>query len=429
MGALTSEAYRFRARPWDIEDAGSVCTFCPSQCNVNLTVRDEQVKRVLGRDNLEVDDGWLCDKGRFGFQMIDPEHRITQPMVRRGGALRPRAGPEAIEAAADGLRARRAGRRIVGGTSNEEGYLVQRIVRGALGSRTSTSQLEGRRRRGDARPRPRATLPKLLGCRDVRSRHRRVVLLIGSDPLHDADPRPADPQGGPPQRRPSPVASERPTALDGGADEAVRYAPGDGAGFLAELAAAVGGTAMSGARASWAGAERIVVVCRAPPDRLGEAETPSRRCSPSPPSGRRRLLEVPETPTPAACARPAASDAGPGFRPREAARGGIRAALEDGEDAAFLVKPTPSATTRTARPGRGARQADFVVAISMFENASTKHADVVFPAETHAEKEGTVTHPDGRLQRVRPTSRIPARCARAGRCCWSSRRRSATSPG
>ena len=48
VGALTSEAYRFRARPWDIEDAGSVCTLCPSQCNVKFTVRDEQVARVLG---------------------------------------------------------------------------------------------------------------------------------------------------------------------------------------------------------------------------------------------------------------------------------------------------------------------------------------------------------------------------------------------
>ena len=88
MGALTSEAYRFRARPWDIEDAGSVCTLCPSQCNVKFTVRDERVARVLARDNKDVDDGWLCDKGRFGFQMIASADRITEPMVRRGGALR-----------------------------------------------------------------------------------------------------------------------------------------------------------------------------------------------------------------------------------------------------------------------------------------------------------------------------------------------------
>ena len=53
VGALTSQPYRFRARPWDIEGAGSVCTLCPAQCNVSFTVRDERVLRVLARDNAE----------------------------------------------------------------------------------------------------------------------------------------------------------------------------------------------------------------------------------------------------------------------------------------------------------------------------------------------------------------------------------------
>src|SRR5687767_5787730 len=136
VGALTSEAYRFRARPWDIEDAGSVCTLCPSQCNVKFTVRDEQVRRVLARDNAEVDDGWLCDKGRFGYQMINSPDRLTEPMIREGGNVRPASWPEAVEAAAKGLRAHRERTAALAGagTSNEEGYLIQRIVRGALGS-------------------------------------------------------------------------------------------------------------------------------------------------------------------------------------------------------------------------------------------------------------------------------------------------------
>ena len=78
VGALTSTAYRFRARPWDIEDSGTVCTLCPAQCNVTLTLRDDaKVVRVLARDNEEVDDGWLCDKGRFGYQAFAAEERIT----------------------------------------------------------------------------------------------------------------------------------------------------------------------------------------------------------------------------------------------------------------------------------------------------------------------------------------------------------------
>src|SRR5436189_103793 len=85
VGALTSKPYRFRARPWDIEQAGSICTLCPAQCNVSFTVRDDRVLRVLSRDHKEVDDGWLCDKGRFAYQAIHADERITRPLIRDGG--------------------------------------------------------------------------------------------------------------------------------------------------------------------------------------------------------------------------------------------------------------------------------------------------------------------------------------------------------
>ncbi len=136
VGALTSRPYRFRARPWDIEDAGSVCTLCPSQCNVTLTVRDERVLRVLARQNDEVDDGWLCDRGRFAYPALGrhpprrwreptrPGPRVTEPLIRDGGELRPVSWERALEEAAAGLA--RAGARtgaLVGGGSDERGGL------------------------------------------------------------------------------------------------------------------------------------------------------------------------------------------------------------------------------------------------------------------------------------------------------------------
>ena len=116
VGALTSRAYRFRARPWDIEGAGTVCAGCPAQCNVELTVRDERVLRVLARDHDEVDDGWLCDKGRFSYQAMHSDERIITPMVREGVELLPASWDKAIAAAAsraeEGRQPRgRAGRR------------------------------------------------------------------------------------------------------------------------------------------------------------------------------------------------------------------------------------------------------------------------------------------------------------------------------
>src|ERR671919_490201 len=136
VGALTSTAYRFRARPWDIEGSGTVCTYCPSQCNVELTVRDDRVLRVLARDNEDVDDGWLCDKGRWGHQAIASPDRVTQPLIRDGGMLRPASWEKALDTAAAGLaKAGPATCALVGGAAtNEEGYLLQRIFREALGS-------------------------------------------------------------------------------------------------------------------------------------------------------------------------------------------------------------------------------------------------------------------------------------------------------
>ncbi|MBA2638283.1 MAG: (2Fe-2S)-binding protein, partial [Solirubrobacterales bacterium] len=136
VGALTSRPYRFRARPWDIEHGGSVCTLCPAQCNVQFTVRDDRVLRVDSRQHDGVDDGWLCDKGRFAYQHMHVDERITQPLVRDGGELRPVSWERALEEAEITLgRARgRVGAVVGGETTNEEGFLLQALMRRALGS-------------------------------------------------------------------------------------------------------------------------------------------------------------------------------------------------------------------------------------------------------------------------------------------------------
>ncbi len=232
VGALTNYTYRFRARPWDIEQAGSVCTLCPSQCNVSFTVRDEEVKRVLARDNADVDDGWLCDRGRYGFQMFGAQERVTEPRLKGGGAT---DWETAIAKAAAGLKAAgAASAAIVGDASNEEGYLVQRILREALGS----PHVESRRAGGPSR----ATLLR-LSQPDVSARVRDIddadaILVVGTDPLHsspilDLRVRKAIRRNGAKLA----VATDRPTALDGGAQAVTRYAPGNAGPFLSELAA------------------------------------------------------------------------------------------------------------------------------------------------------------------------------------------------
>ena len=183
VGALTSQPYRFRARPWDIEGAAGICTLCPAQCNVTFTVRDDRVMRVLARDHAGVDDGWLCDKGRFAYQAIHADERITRPMVRDGGELREVSWERALSTAAGLSRHRgRVGALAGGQTSNEEGFLLQRLIRQGLGSTDIDSRtgagVSAATMRALSAPGLQASVP------DLEFAH--TVLLVGVEPLDDA---------------------------------------------------------------------------------------------------------------------------------------------------------------------------------------------------------------------------------------------------
>jgi NADH dehydrogenase/NADH:ubiquinone oxidoreductase subunit G len=82
VGALTSTQYRFEARPWEIQNVPTVCGHCPVGCNLSATTREGKVKRILSRNHPEVDEGWLCDKGRFAFTHLHADDRIGDPLRR-----------------------------------------------------------------------------------------------------------------------------------------------------------------------------------------------------------------------------------------------------------------------------------------------------------------------------------------------------------
>ena len=422
VGALTSYTYRFRARPWDIEDAGSICTLCPSQCNVKFTVRDERVLRVLARDNTEVDDGWLCDKGRFAFQMFNSADRITRPMVRAGdGSLSPISWDEAVRRVASGLRdaGERASALVGGGTSNEEGWLTQRMLRQGGSSNVDSS----------ASPVDSGLLGELsrpeLGAKIADLDNADAILVIGVDPLHempilDLRIRKAVRRG----QAKLMIASERPTALDGGAEDAVRYAPGEAASFVRALAGALGAEGYDTDGPFEKEAAAIAQALRDAPDQAiiwGERlwRSPGaveallacarvcemhKRIGPG-------LLEVPEESNGRGLREVGClPGARAGLEPGDTGLGS--AAIKDGLAAhelgtMLLVNSDPVRTHADADGWRQALAGNFVVAISSFEDESTRLADIVIPAETWAEKEGTVTHPDGRLQRLRRNVPLP----------------------
>src|SRR3954447_20429670 len=408
VGALTSRPYRFRARPWDIEGSGSLCTLCPSQCNVTFTVRDDRVLRVLARQHDEVDDGWLCDKGRFAYQAIHVDERVTAPLLRDGGELRPVSWERALEEAAAGLRrAQGSIRALAGGdATNEEGLLLRRLLAETLDSTAIESQLGGgpgpELARALAHPALQATVP------DLEFAHAVLVLdteLVDDMPIVDLRIR----KGVRRNHVRLAVATSRPSSLDPNAQAVARFAPGAGEAFVAALSAAFGGGGVLDELAEAAGTtvdevravagalrgEDIVVV-------WGEHLTAGERGA----YAARALLNVAgrlglrDREGAGLLEVPAATN-GRGLREVGCVPEGD---LPDAPNAIYLLHTDPlrDAPDRHAWAQRLENATTVVAHAAFLTDAVREHATVVFPAESHAEKDGTVTHPDGRIQRLRP---------------------------
>jgi NADH-quinone oxidoreductase subunit G len=456
VGALTSTAYRFRARPWDVEEAGSVCIGCASQCNVRYTVRDDdKVLRVLARDNDEVDDGWVCDKGRFGYESFHSPERVLTPMVRDGGYLREVSWERALTEAAKALV--RGGARTAalagGATTNEEGYLLQHLMRAGLGSPHLDSgvaaAIEPNQARLLARPEISARVSDIdyadailvvevepvdeapvLDLRIRKARRRngaRVIALTSRGSALDDPATGLGGEAGDPSVRFAPGAAEAALAALAAALDSPRSGEASDAGGdpssagergrrIADLAARAGADAaqVEAAAALLAEAGDVVVLwgeraaqgerggravdaLLAIADALGIAERPESGLIEIPTGANGRgLREAGVSPTLA----PGLADA----PERGMAADEIGRALGAGELSTLLLlhaNPLRDLSDRAAWQA-GLARADAVVAFAEFVTPElAEHATVVFPAECNAEKEGTLTHPDGRLQRVR----------------------------
>src|SRR2546430_1463435 len=135
VGALTSRQYRFISRPWDLDRTPSICPGCSMGCNIQLDARNNRIGRFQSRENLAVDDSWLCDYGRYSFPNFQRQS-MERPRVRRDGRLEEVTYDEAIAFTVDGLK--RAGGQAAGWASpadtNEELVLFRRPVREVLRS-------------------------------------------------------------------------------------------------------------------------------------------------------------------------------------------------------------------------------------------------------------------------------------------------------
>lgn len=133
VGALTSDVYRFRARPWDNNPTDSTCTLCPVGCSLILDSRDGQIMRTRSRENRDVNDIWLCDKGWFGYEFTSSTERLTKPLIRRNGTLEAAGWHEALTLIANKMVEAKPNGKLAAWGGNpltvEENYLFQKLFR------------------------------------------------------------------------------------------------------------------------------------------------------------------------------------------------------------------------------------------------------------------------------------------------------------
>ncbi|HIQ05448.1 MAG TPA: NADH dehydrogenase (quinone) subunit G [Anaerolineae bacterium] len=184
VGALTSRVSRFQYRPWRLEHTNSICTHCSMGCNIRIDSRTHRVRRVVARENMAVNDEWICDKGRFVFGFTNHPERLQQPLIRKDDELQFASWEEALDLVAHRLSTivGKAGADAIGGLSstklsNETAYLFQKLFRSLIGT-NNIDHRDG----GEVLADPRG-LSSISDLRNLREDD--AIVLVGMDPSEE----------------------------------------------------------------------------------------------------------------------------------------------------------------------------------------------------------------------------------------------------
>jgi len=174
VGALTATPYRFKSRPWDLEQVETTCTTCAVGCRMVAQSSAGALVRYLGVDSEPVNQSWLCDRGRYGFEAVEAPDRLGQPLVRGEDGLGPASWHEALTSVAARIRQALEGSGppsvgVMGGArlANEDAYAWVKLAKGVIGTDNFDAQL------GDGLPAelvaglPRATISEAIAARLV----------------------------------------------------------------------------------------------------------------------------------------------------------------------------------------------------------------------------------------------------------------------
>jgi NADH-quinone oxidoreductase subunit G len=413
VGALTSAAYRFRARPFDLVSTPSVCEHCASGCALRTDHRRGKVMRRLAGLDEAVNEEWNCDKGRFGFLYARTGDRLASPLVRDEdtGELRPAAWTEAFVVAARGLAAAGDSVGVLPGgrLTAEDAYAYSRFARAVLG--TNNIDFRARAHSDEEADFLASMVAARQGVSYDELEKARAVVLVGFEP-EDESPivflrlRKACRVHG---VRIYSVASHSSKGLAKLGGRLLRAAPGAEAAVIeaiasdAEIALDGGSVILVGERMATAPGALSAVATLAKstgarlawvPRRAGERGALEAGCLPEVlPGG--RPLELADARVDLAAAWGVDSlPATPGLDAT-----GIIEAAADGQLGALVVGGVEIDDLPNARRAIEAlEKARFVVSLEVRESEVTKRADVVFPVAPIAEREGTFVNWEGRLR-------------------------------
>jgi NADH-quinone oxidoreductase subunit G len=410
VGALTTADFRFGARPWELNAAASICPHCPVGCNLTLNTRREAqsegrevIKRVLPRQNEQVNEIWICDKGRFAHHFAGSPERLERPLIRKDGELVEVGWDEAISTAAAGIHnalEKAAGGLlgIAGGRATNEDLYTFRSLIEALGGHV---QLDDRLAGGELVQRfgvGAGTNLGKLGATDA-------VLVIASD-LHEEAPiwwlrlKQAADRG-----MTLVVANTRPTRLDKHATQIIHYAESQAVqtalGLLQavddreELAAYEGDRKLVSAAKAFANAENGIIFYGGEDLDHNSTHTLAQTCA--------NLLissgHVGHVNNGLIAVWPRVNTQGAwdmGFRPDPLK---TPSAIK-GSAVVYIMAADPVGDTPDLEELLGSET--FVVVQELFLTPTAEIADVVFPSMSFSEREGTYTSGERRVQRFYP---------------------------
>ena len=392
VGALTTVDFHFAARPWEMERVPSVCAQCAVGCNLVYNIRREAksggkfvIKRALPRQNEEVNEIWLCDKGRLGYHHFESNERLTQPLLRKDDKLVPVSWEEAYQRVEDKLRGEQT--RLVtlagGRLSNEDLFNLQQLNQSQNGKAVLYSQMAG----GDLTSQ--IGLGKGSNFADMGKGT--TILVVASDLHEEAPIWWLRVKGAVKRGATLIVANARSTRLDDYATHSIRYDYGQEAVTINALLEGKGSDAVQAAAKAFAEAENGVIIYGSDGLGLVGSEHLVKVCSKllvergfygKPNNGLLAVWDKPNT--------QGAWDMG--FHPDRNLKGTLREA-----DVLLVAGADPAGDNPIL--AQALQETDFVVSFEMFMTETAKLADVVFPVQSQVEREGSFTSGERRVQR------------------------------